>query len=335
MSAVTSLTLSPVERTHYYYSRLNEDQKKIYRALLSGILSFSKSVKMPMRPMNEITLIFTAVLDDNPAIFYSSSFRVLSDVYKNKRVVQFDYQYPREVIVESAIRVKECLRAFDVVKDKSDEEKEAYVHDYCLDHFSYDLSMGSDCHSVLGIVLHSSAVCEGIAKFVKLALDYLGLRSLVVSGKAKNPLYGDRMEGHSWNIVKIDGKSYHLDVTFDITIKDKFNRYDYFNLPDEDIKKDHVIINDVPKCATVGYDYYTRNGLTAHGWRDFETLITQNLKAGKKTFTLRLADMPPTKDVADKVLRMAQQQYQSTNGSGVMIEVGYNPTQLVFELNFK
>ena len=49
---------------------------------------------------------------------------------------------------------------------------------------------------------------------------------------------------HTWNIVKIGGTYYHLDATFDNTLgKHSFGakeiRYDYFNLDDKNIFRDH------------------------------------------------------------------------------------------------
>ena len=46
---------------------------------------------------------------------------------------------------------------------------------------------------------------------------------------------------HTWNIVRINGKYYHLDATFDNTLGNdkKEIRYDYFNLDDQQIFRDH------------------------------------------------------------------------------------------------
>ncbi len=43
---------------------------------------------------------------------------------------------------------------------------------------------------------------------------------------------------HAWNVIRIDGKYYHLDVTFDNTLsRDDAVRYDYVNLADKQIFK--------------------------------------------------------------------------------------------------
>jgi transglutaminase/protease-like cytokinesis protein 3 len=143
------------------------------------------------------------------------------------------------------------LRVFDTVKGKSDLDKELYVHDYCLTNFTYEYAPDDYSYTILGPILRNTAVCEGIAKYVKLALDYLGVKSIVVSGKAKNPLDDSINETHAWNIVEIEYRTFHLDVTFDMTVKAKINRYDYFNLCDDDIEKDHTTIGKICKRAVV------------------------------------------------------------------------------------
>ena len=84
-------------------------------------------------------------------------------------------------------------------------------------------------------------VCEGIAKAVKVLLDALGVWC-VIAICGNNPEKGIKYR-HTWNIVKIGGTYYHLDATFDNTLgKDRETseiRYDYFNLDDSQIFRDH------------------------------------------------------------------------------------------------
>ena len=318
----------------YYFSRLKEEQKKIYTSLQTGIRDCAKHIKIPMHPANEITLIYRAVLADNPMFFYATGFQWQTDTYKQKNIILPNYEYSRADINAYANATYDHLRIYDAVKSKSDREKEQFVHDYCSEHFTYG-DMGNESHTILGLVRHKTAVCEGIANYVKVALDYLGVSSLVVSGKAQSPLYYDKMENHAWNIVKIDGATYHLDVTFDMTIKDKRIRHDYFNLCDDDIRKDHIIISDVPKCVTAGKDYYTFNDMAAQGKKWLENYITRKVRNGEKSIIVKLVGVTQTNDIFDKVMQIAGQAYVNVKNSGVALEMSGNLSQLVFEINFK
>jgi len=247
--------------SHYYYSRLSANQKATYKKILSGIKTYAEEITIPYSHIDETNIIFKSILRDNPLVFYVTSFTQSSVQYKRSCTFIPDYTFGYCEVKEKTDAIQGYLRVFDYVKNNSDFEKELFIHDYCLENFSYDNRFGGNAYSVLGLVFNNSAVCEGIAKFVKLAFDYLSVKSLVVTGKSNNPHQCTTWESHAWNIVRIDGKTYHLDVTFDITLTSKRHRYDYFNLTDEDIKKDHIISDTVPACITNGIDHFSLNSL--------------------------------------------------------------------------
>jgi len=329
-----SQNISP-DGSYYYFSRFTDEQKTIYQSLLTGIRSFKKEIKIPLRPVNEISLIFNSMLLDNPLVFYVSSYNQVNDLYKQKCTIVPEYKFTHQVIKQYTNTVNNFLQVFDTVKNKSDSDKELFVHDYCLNNVSYDNGFGDYSYSVLGPVLNKTAVCDGIAKFVKLAFDYLGVKCLVVSGKAQNPAADSKMEGHSWNMVKTGGKTYHLDVTFDMTLKNKTNRYDYFNLCDNDIKKDHVIVTNVPACTTAGNDYYSVNSLSVNSSAELDNYIGKALKQGKKTIVVKIMNVQYSENTVNKIMGIAQRQYGNMHNGSVMIEVEYNSSQMVFEIHFK
>jgi len=49
---------------------------------------------------------------------------------------------------------------------------------------------------------------------------------------------------------------------------------------------------------------------------------------------VKLKNVKNTKAIVDKVISIAQQQYSNVCKRSVMVEVKYNPIQLVFEINF-
>ena len=319
----------------HYYTGLTAGQQKIYRTMLSKIKAFSKKIELPIKPINEIAMILNSIMLDNPMIFYVGTFSYMKDLYKKKCIMLPEYKYKRSVAKEKMNAVINSLRTFDTVQGKSDYEKEIFVHDYCLSNIKYDYSGKTESHSVLGPALNNTAVCEGIAKYVKLALDYLGVRSIVISGRARNPEDDDEMDAHAWNIVEVAGKMYHLDVTFDLTLTNKLKRYDYFNLSDEDIKNDHIISSAMPACTTSGNDYYSINSLTINGPADFRRFIEKRLKQGEKSMVVKLKNAQFSYKVQSKLINIAQQQYSNTLKRSSVIEVRCNTSQMVFELSFR
>jgi len=326
----------------YYYSKLStNEQKAVYDAVLSGVRQYDSEIKAVNLSGDEMAPVFDAVLLDNPMVFYVSGFDRFRSSSGGGCSIEPKYKYPKQFAMKNATIVKNYLRVFDPLKNKSDDDKETYVHDYCLDTFTYDFALADYSFSVLGPVLKKSAVCEGIAKFVKLAFTYLGLKSHVVTGTAINPGHG-KPEPHAWNIVKINGKPYHLDVTFDMTmmaqgnaaLKNRVKRYDYFNLSDADIKKDHVIKGSAPACTTVG-DYFSVNSLVMNSLDDFENHAAKVLRQGRKDIMAKFINVQDSQTIADKLVEIVQRQYNKVYSNGCKIEGKLNPLQMVFEINLR
>ena len=129
-------------------------------------------------------------------------------------------------------------------------------------------------------------VCEGIAKAVKVLLDALGVWC-VIAICGNNPEKGIKYR-HTWNIVRIGGAYYHLDTTFDNTLgkSDKVEdiRYDYFNLDDKQIFKDHEpLIAAAPHCTDHDHFYYKEKKLS---FTKTEDVYKRSLQAAKKGKTL-------------------------------------------------
>ncbi|MCL2222244.1 MAG: hypothetical protein FWC20_11165 [Oscillospiraceae bacterium] len=146
----------------YYYARLNDKQKNAYMALLSGIEAHSDEVKIPSMSTDEASTMFNCLLNDNPLIFHVSSYSHFS--YAMKSGIRPNYKYTKQVVKDYTDKILHYMKVFDSVKAKSDAEKELYVHDFCVKNFSYDSAFGEHAHSVLGPILHGTAVCEGISR---------------------------------------------------------------------------------------------------------------------------------------------------------------------------
>ena len=124
----------------------------------------------------------------------------------------------------------------------SEWDKEKYVHDFICENIRYDKLKKPYSHEIIGPLGHGVGVCEGIAKSVKVLCDALGVWCIIaICGN--NPEKGIKYR-HTWNIVRINGQYYHLDATFDNTLGKNEDgltsiRYDYFNLDDKNIFRDH------------------------------------------------------------------------------------------------
>ena len=92
---------------------------------------------------------------------------------------------------------------------------------------------------------------------------------------------------HTWNIVRIGGNYYHLDATFDNTLGNdkKEIRYDYFNLDDKSIFRDHEpLIAPAPKCEEGEHFYYKEKKLSFTKTEDVYRRALQTAKKRKSIY---------------------------------------------------
>jgi hypothetical protein len=166
-----------------------------------------------------------------------------------------------------------------VVKDKSDLEKELYIHDFMCENVTYDKLKKQYSHEILGPLGQGVGVCEGIAKSVKILCDQLSIPCIVVISE-NNPDKRIKYR-HAWNVIRIKGVWYHLDATFNNSLGKKEVRYDYFNLDDKSIFKDHEpVIYKVPACNDGDHFYYKEKKLSFTKQEDVVKRCQQAIKKG-------------------------------------------------------
>lgn len=108
-------------------------------------------------------------------------------------------------------KVKEIIG--QVIKPgMSEYEKEVALYSYVIEHIAYDYEgfedlIHRDSYLYAGLIKNKTW-CVGYASIMKLLLNTVGIECHVIEGGMLNA-----DAGHAWNIVKINGKYYHLDAT--------------------------------------------------------------------------------------------------------------------------
>ncbi len=265
----------------YYYSQMNKQQQRIYQVIKSGLESHSQSIEVQRVEGKELGDIFFKLRLDCPEIFYASTFHYTyyedSTLVKMKPVYLFEKDKIREHQMAMTARVEKLAR---VAKDKNDWEKELYIHEFICENVTYDKLKKQYSHEILGPLGHGVGVCEGIAKSVKILCDQLSIPCIVVISE-NNPEKNIKYR-HAWNVIQINGVWYHLDATFDNTLGKKEVRYDYFNLDDKSIFKDHEpTIYNIPTCSEGDHFYYKEKKLSFTKKEDVAKRCQQAIKKGK------------------------------------------------------
>lgn len=143
--------------------------------------------------------------------------------------VKVTYKYPQDKIITINNKVNEIVKILDL-NGKTDREKISLIHNYIISHSTYDdnaISNNSpyDSTSAYGNLIEGYSVCSGYSDAMAIFLDLLNIPNIKISS-----------ENHIWNLVYIEGKWLHLDLTWDDAEDPRFQN-NYFLITKEKLHK--------------------------------------------------------------------------------------------------
>ena len=300
----------------YYYHQLNKQEQAVYRAFYDGVMAHQDIIPIPVRgefPQEAFERIFQAVTKDNPLMYYlnQSACSYASDRFGNIAICP-QYFFSKEKVQEYNRKVEKevnCLAGRLILTVGTDYEKEKKIHDWICQNISYD-DEGADTrkparvitsHNIIGVFAHHRAQCEGIAKAVKVLLNAVDVKCIVVTGEA---VQNGKKVPHAWNMVNIEGQPYHLDVTWDIgAIGSAFRGipYDYFNVTDHLIEKEHKADTHLPQCSSVQHNYFTVNKMVFRNKSRLMSYVEKALQGGCTEFYFRIEGRRTASDIAKEI----------------------------------
>ena len=126
-----------------------------------------------------------------------------------------------------------------VIKEKLNNnmptrEKIKIIHDYIIDNAEYDKLKYENkndttykSNTAYGVLVQGYGTCNGYADAMAIFLDKLNIINYKISNSE-----------HIWNLVYLDGKWYHLDLTWDDPISDvNINRDTYFLITTSELEE--------------------------------------------------------------------------------------------------
>lgn len=127
-------------------------------------------------------------------------------------IVVVTYYDTAEQESEVDAAVSALLEELDL-SDKTDYEKITAVHNWICNNVTYDYTnLNNNAYTLkytaYAALINRTAVCQGYANLFYRLMTELGVDCRIISGTSNN-------QPHAWNIVKINGKYYNLDSTWD------------------------------------------------------------------------------------------------------------------------
>lgn len=291
----------------YYYSILTPTEKAMYNKIYTAMQNHEPTVTIKDFDGTDVGKLMTAINFDNPHLFYVDfDYRFQSDGFDLTIILNYIYNKSDTAVLTEKVK-KVCNKILSKVTGRTEFAKELSLHDILVRNVLYDdvakndiLKFHARSNTILGVLFCKRAVCEGIAKTFKFLLNALNIKCVVVKGKAIDDLTGrvDSDVFHAWNIVKIDGMSYHVDLTWDINMSvGNIVCHGYFNLTDSEIGLDHVTDKSYPSCKTKVNNYFYKKGLVVASKEELRSIISDKIKNGESVVEFKIAGGAIRKDV--------------------------------------
>ena len=287
----------------YYYGQLSKEKKAVYDMLAAGCDALAAVIRVPDLGTEVLSDIYLRMKLDLPLLFFVTGFHYRKMPGADHVEVLPDYLFDRGKVKMHRQAVTARLeRLARPLKGKSDREKELAIHDFILENVTYDKLKKSYSHEIIGPLTQGVGLCEVIAKTLNALCDAVVLPCILALSESA-PEIGVRYR-HTWNVVTVEGQRYHVDATFDNSLQRGMKRYDYFNLDDKNIFRDHEpLIAPAPDCTDGDHFYYREKKLSFTKQEDVYKRALQTAKKGR-VFTFHWRGGYLTREILGELLEL-------------------------------
>lgn len=230
--------------------------------------------------------VYDLLFDSSEAIHISSLQNFYFPDTNEYARVEFNYFCTKDTydshIADCRAAAQEFLKGID--DGLSDLEKALIIHDRLAAYVEYDQdnvdtnTVPDDSFTMYGAMVKRKAVCQGYTHAYTYLLNLVGIQSYTCRSSAMN---------HAWNIVIIDGKRYHVDVTWDDPIYDIIGRvmHKYFLCSTSDFIPSHNATDyDTSPVDTTYDNAFWNNSNSQFCYLDGEIFYIDNESAQLKKY---------------------------------------------------
>ena len=217
-----------------------------YRKLCDGLLALTEKINISAFHLNfeQFETVYHEAAKQ-PEFFYVDNLFHYTYSQMTGEILTVTPTYTMRGAALAAAQ-KEYQAALDNILSGVDKswtslEKVLYLHDTLAVRFVYDETVGKfDAHSLLTT---GRGVCQGYTLVMQALLTALGIENSRVTSESMN---------HTWNLVRLGGAWYHLDVTWDDPQVDQHGQ----------VQHTYFLKSDAYMNAHEHYDWYCFDGYT-------------------------------------------------------------------------
>lgn len=191
----------------------DEQIKNAWDAMTAAMTNWDAEIDLSGYNLTEEDMkrIWPDVAQDNPDLFYVLNYTYFTTPDGIVQKCQFTYntQYNQNSVAEYKAAIDKAYA--EVINDNmTDEQKATALHDYLVQHMVYDQNannnLGIEKRNAYEALVNGIGVCQGYTLAYAALLNKAGIEVDYCKSKSMN---------HIWNYVKLDGKWYHADLTYD------------------------------------------------------------------------------------------------------------------------
>lgn len=263
--------------TNYYSSTaLNETELEIYDNVLNDLGNLKTVVPLEV-DSTVLQKVLNIIRFEQLAYFHVSDRDIKINEETQQFEIRYEYRFTADEISSMNIASERAAREImeNITSDMDDYDKLKYFHDYLVLNCENDTESPYS-NTIYGALVQKKALCEGYSKAFSYLCNLAGIENTIVSGETKVP--------HMWNMVKLGGNWYHVDVTWD-NPDDALHAeypdvilYQYFMVTDSVIENNHTIWPhpaEPPKANGRNENYFIREGFDINSEEEFLT-VSQN-----------------------------------------------------------
>ena len=299
------------------YQTLSMAEKSAYSLISHALSSFADTIDITgIDKKVDVQRVIEAVLADNPQFFFfdPSQMTIVSSLSR------------RQLRLSGGVRKSQAMRMLNeihavarpLVEKAVKSASSAYeqllsIYDSLQERITYDneelnaVARGKprrfNAHNAYGTLVEKNAVCDGFAAAFQFLTQQMGYGCTVISGKSDHPSYGS--VAHSWNIIEIAGKYYHVDPTWDANhyADNGEHSYDWFLVDDEHILTDHTWdVNTTPVAADDSMLWHLRKRLLANSETEIVDIFTRAAQNSNQPVYLRCTERVWSSKAMDEYL---------------------------------
>lgn len=311
-----------IKNSSYYYEKLTDEQKKIYKAVAVAIKNLDSNAKIKEynftddnTTMKDVKAAIQNLFLDHPEVFYVSNDYTVSTIeLLNSKRIEIDLKYLVKDKNDLNKKITEIKNVIDpIINDAKNMDKfdaELYIHDKICGMCTYYKysnieDVPEECHTIYGCLVNKQAVCDGLSKSLQIMLDKVEIDNILVTGNLQN-------QAHAWIMVKLGDNWYHVDITSNKSVRNESGKeetiHSYFNITSERIKKTNSIDieEQLPEASATEYNYYLKTDKYISLTDNFSYKLKNILKSNQNSRLAEFAADPRMSTVPEKMSYVLQ-----------------------------